>query len=58
LLETEPAVRARYVDCVQLHVDLLDHFDQRPAEAKSDAVVLSNLMTGLPGIQGYPQSTQ
>lgn len=58
LLETEPAVRARYVDCVQLHVDLLDHFDRRPSEMKPDAVVLSHLMTGLPGAQGFTQTSQ
>jgi anti-sigma factor RsiW len=58
LLETEPAVRARYLDCVQLHVDLLDHFDRRPTEKKPGAVVLSNLMTGLPGAQGFTQTTQ
>jgi hypothetical protein len=58
LLETEPAVRSRYVDCMQLHVDLLDHFDRRPEEKKSGAVVLSNFTTGLPGAQGLPQTTQ
>ena len=58
LLETEPAVRARYFDCVQLHADLLDHFDRRPQEKKTGAVVLSNLVTELPGAQGFPQTTQ
>ena len=53
LLEQDAAVRARYVDCVQLHVDLREHFGQ-PAEKGNASVVLPNLIPGLP-LQGFPQ---
>lgn len=48
LLEENEEVRRRYVECVQLHVDLHDHF--AAAGAKSDAqkgtAILPNLMPG------------
>jgi hypothetical protein len=48
LLQENEDVRRRYIECVQLHVDLHDHF--AAAGAKSDAAqgaaILPNLMTG------------
>jgi anti-sigma factor RsiW len=55
LLEENAAVRARYVECVQLHVDLAEHYGRKTAEKAPGSVVLSNLTPGLPGPQGLPQ---
>jgi hypothetical protein len=57
LLEEDPAVRARYVDCVQLHVDLREHFGQPPAQPGKSAIVLPNLIPGMP-LEGFPQITE
>lgn len=57
LLEESPAVRARYIDCVQLHVDLQDHFGRKSAQesgASTEAVVLQHL-PGLVGLPGFPR---
>ncbi len=52
LLEENDAVRRRYIECVQLHVDLQDHFAVAgaPGDAAKGTAVLPNLLTGgLPG---------
>ncbi|HMO64223.1 MAG TPA: hypothetical protein PKE47_03175 [Verrucomicrobiota bacterium] len=51
LLEQNDAVRRRYIECVQLHVDLQDHFAAAQAAGSPPATpVLPNLMPGaLPG---------
>jgi len=55
MIEEDAAVRARYIDCVQLHVDLNEHFGRAAAEKAPSTVVLANLLPGLPGAQGLPQ---
>jgi hypothetical protein len=57
LMESEPAVRARYVECVQLHVDLSLHYGKQAAEANPapTTTVLTQLFPeGLPGIGNLP----
>lgn len=54
MVESDPAVRSRYIDCVQLHVDLTEHF-AKPTEGTT--VVLPNLLTGGPGVPGMPHVT-
>jgi anti-sigma factor RsiW len=54
MIEEDAAVRARYIECVQLHVDLREHFGRQAAEKGKDAVVLPNLLPGLPGISSLP----
>jgi anti-sigma factor RsiW len=51
LLEENQEARTRYIECVQLHVDLQDHFapGSAPQEKAPGVVVLPNLMPGLPG---------
>ena len=51
LLEEHEAVRQRYIDCVQLHLDLQNHFTDRaeePTVAKVAALPL-NITPGVPG---------
>jgi hypothetical protein len=51
LLEEHDSVRQRYIDCVQLHLDLQDHFAENsgtPTDAKATAVPL-NMPPGVPG---------
>jgi hypothetical protein len=51
LLEEHEAVRQRYIECVQLHLDLQDHFVDQANKlpgAKATAVPL-NLSPGVPG---------
>lgn len=55
MIEENAAIRARYIDCVQLHVDLREHYGRAAAEKAPEAVVLANLLPGLPGAQGLPQ---
>jgi hypothetical protein len=55
MIEEDATVRARYIDCVQLHVDLREHFGRAAAEKAPGTVVLANLLPGLPGAQGLPQ---
>ncbi|MBA3480207.1 MAG: hypothetical protein H0T51_00195 [Pirellulales bacterium] len=55
MIEEEAAVRARYIECVQLHVDLREHFGRAAAEKAPSIVVLANLLPGLPGAPGLPQ---
>lgn len=57
LIEKDAAVRARYMDCVQLHVDLREHFGAEAAErpAKPAGQVLPNLLLGMPLMDGISQ---
>jgi anti-sigma factor RsiW len=55
MIEEDAAIRARYIDCVQLHVDLNEHFGRAAAEKAPSTVVLANLQPGLPGVPGLPQ---
>ena len=60
LMETQPAVRARYVECVQLHVDLSMHYSDRAAGAgpAGGTPVLPNLLPdGMPGVESLPRVT-
>lgn len=60
LLEKNPAVRERYLECVQLHVGLHEYFGQMAVEAKQQASktpVLSDL-PGLSGLPGFPTVVQ
>ncbi|MAT72328.1 MAG: hypothetical protein CMJ58_22725 [Planctomycetaceae bacterium] len=48
LLSESESARERYVNCVQLHMDLTDHFNPTPtadAVAKAGIPVLGNLQT-------------
>jgi anti-sigma factor RsiW len=45
LLEEHDAVRQRYIDCVQLHVDLQDHF--APTRAAQTLPAGTPVVTGL-----------
>ncbi len=51
LLEDHETVRRRYIDCVQLHVYLQDHFTgARQPQGRSTAIpILPNLTPSLPG---------
>jgi anti-sigma factor RsiW len=55
MIEDDAAVRSRYIECVQLHLDLQEHFGRKAAEKDAKTVVLPNLLPGLPGVQGMPQ---
>jgi hypothetical protein len=60
LLEENPTVRGRYLECVQLHVDLQDHFERQALDAKQQAggaTVLSEL-PGMAGLSGFPTVIQ
>lgn len=60
LLEENSTVRARYVDCVQLHVDLQDYFGKKALEEKQlgGTPVVANALTGLAGLPGFPTVIQ
>jgi anti-sigma factor RsiW len=54
LMNEHEEVRRRYVDCVQLHADLRDHFATvtTPEASRAKANILPNLMSGgLSGVQ-------
>jgi hypothetical protein len=57
MLEKDAAVRGRYLECVQLHVDLREHFGRQSAEKSTGTTVLPNLISGLP-FEGFPQVTE
>ncbi|WP_145429936.1 hypothetical protein [Lacipirellula limnantheis] len=60
LLEEDAALRSRFVECVQLHVDLHEHFGQQTLGGKqpsSGETVLSDL-PGLAGLPGFPTVIQ
>jgi len=50
LLESHDLLRTRYVECVQLHIDLHDHFAGEPTEASGakprSAAIFPGLSTG------------
>jgi anti-sigma factor RsiW len=56
LLEEHEVVRRRYLECVQLHVDLHDYFARSHERVQqpttSSAPILPNLMSG--GMSGMP----
>jgi hypothetical protein len=61
LLETNATVRSRYIDCVQLHVDLQQHYG-RPAaqlnpEKRASGAVMPNLGIGVPAVPTYVPTT-
>jgi hypothetical protein len=58
MMEEDAAVRARYIDCVQLHVDLREHFARKSAEQGKGTVVLPNLLPGTLDIPGLSQVTE
>lgn len=55
LLEQHESVRLRYLDCVQLHVDLRDHFagaaapSGEPGTAKNTAILPDLMPRSVPG---------
>jgi anti-sigma factor RsiW len=54
LLNENEDVRRRYLECVQLHVDLQDHFSAREAVA-ARTPILPNLLPS--GLTGAPTNT-
>jgi hypothetical protein len=59
MLETDAAVRSRYVECVQLHVDLAEHFAlealrAEPEKAASGRVFPPLIIGGLPAESFQP----
>lgn len=61
LLEENATVRSRYMDCVQLHVDLQEHFGRQALDAQQQAggtAVLPNLLSGVAGLPGFPTVIQ
>jgi hypothetical protein len=58
LLEESQAARTRYIECVQLHVDLQDHYAAGAIAAQTKptgAAVMPNLMPGgFPGAEYRP----
>jgi hypothetical protein len=53
MLEERADVRARYIDCVQLHVDLREHFGRPADNSKQTPCVLGNLSTAF-AAEGFP----
>ncbi|WP_428307412.1 hypothetical protein [Lacipirellula sp.] len=65
LLEENSTVRSRYVDCVQLHVDLQEYFGQKALDKKQldekqhgSTPVVANALPGLTGLPGFPTLIQ
>jgi ribosomal protein L1 len=58
MIEEDAEIRSRYIDCVQLHVDLREHFGRKAAEQGQGTIVLPNLLPGVPNIPGMPQVTE
>ena len=51
LLDQHESVRKRYIECVQLHIDLQDHFATADAQGKRQTTaILPNLLPG--GLSG------
>jgi hypothetical protein len=64
LLVKNATMRERYLDCVQLHVDLQEHFGRQALDVKQNAqqstggtAVLSDL-PGVAGLPGFPTVIQ
>ena len=56
LMESSAEIRTRYVDCVQLHIDLQEHFSKPAvgdAKPTSSPVLSSLTLGGLPGAASY-----
>jgi len=53
LMAENAAVRARYLDCVQLHVDLTEHFALKPVSPGAAPAIVPNLMPGFPSMPGF-----
>lgn len=61
MLETNPSVRTRYIESLQLHIDLQEHFGRQSLEAKQQGggtAVLPDLFPGLSGLPGFPTVNQ
>jgi hypothetical protein len=58
LIEEDAEVRSRYIDCVQLHLDLGEHFGRQVAEQGKGTIVLPNLFPDAAGFSGMPQVTE
>ena len=58
MIEEDAEIRSRYLDCVQLHVDLREHFGRQAAEQSKGTVVLPNLLPGASSLPGMPQVTE
>ena len=60
LLETNADLRARYIQRVQLHVDLMEHFAAQGVEKSGDVPIFPNLFPGvaLPGGDSVPRVAQ
>lgn len=59
MLYEHDAVRQRYVECVQLHVDLSESFEAEPAEDATTNSSVSNLLADfLPGADGLPSPVE
>jgi hypothetical protein len=55
MIEQDAEIRSRYIDYVQLHVDLREHFGRQAADEGQGTVVLPNLLPGVSGLPGLPQ---
>jgi hypothetical protein len=58
MIEEDAEIRSLYIDCVQLHVDLREHFGRQVAEQGKGTVVLPNLLPGASSFPGMPQATE
>lgn len=54
LLEQDALVRERYLECVQLHVDLMEHFGQKAVSQKQDGAIMPDLFANPPGFPEVP----
>jgi hypothetical protein len=55
MIEEDAAVRALYIECVQLHVDLKEHFGRKEAEKEPGTAIMASLLPGIPGLENFPQ---
>jgi hypothetical protein len=53
-LEANATVRSRYMECIQLHVDLHEHFGRQALDAKQQAGGTATVLSDLPGLAGLP----
>lgn len=60
MIEQDATVRARYIDCVQLHIDLQEHFGAKAAEPASQPTgnvqILPDLLPGGLTTDGCPRA--
>ena len=52
LLSEHEAIRRRYVECVQLHVDLTEHFSPRDRSVAEGDILNPLISENLPGPEG------